>query len=69
MIDLTDTERIALQGIQARQQHIQTDQLALLRAIEERLRLPAGSIGTTHQIDGQTWRVAPVPRLPDDLTA
>ena len=57
MIDLTDIERLALQGIQARQQQVQFDQLLLLRAIERRLQLSAGAIGTTHQIDATTWRV------------
>ena len=60
MQTLTDIERIALQGIQARQQQVQFDQLALLRAVEERLRLSAGAIGTTHQIDASTWRVSAV---------
>lgn len=59
MTALTDTERIALMGIQDRQRQIQIEQAAVVRAIEERLRLPAGAIGTTHQIDGQTWRVVP----------
>lgn len=58
MDQLTDIERVALIGIQARSQAVQIDQLALLRAIEERLRLPIGAIGTTHQIDAQTWRVS-----------
>lgn len=60
MSELTDIERIALTGVQDRQRQIQVDQLALLRAVEERLRLPAGAIGTTHQIDAQTWRVVEV---------
>lgn len=62
MHDLTDTERIALMGIQARQQQLGVEQTAVLRAIEERLRLAPGAIGTTHQIDGQTWRVTALPR-------
>jgi hypothetical protein len=57
MTQLTDIERIALTGIQDRQRQVQVDQMALLRAVEDRLRLPIGSIGTTHQIDVQTWRV------------
>lgn len=60
MHTLTDIERIALIGIQDRQRQIQNDQLALLRAVEERLRLRAGAIGTTHQIDAATWRVLQV---------
>lgn len=57
---LNDIERLALIGIQARQQQIQIDQLSLCRAIEERLRLPIGAIGTTHQIDGASWQVITV---------
>jgi len=52
---LTETERISLQGIQARQallQHqIQADLSLVLRDIEQRLELPAGSIPITHRIE------------------
>lgn len=66
---LTDTERIALIGIQARQQQLQIEQAAVLRAIEVRLQLSAGAISTTHQIDGQTWCVTLIPRGIHDDTA
>lgn len=62
MSELTDIERIALLGVQARQQQLQIEQTAVLRAIEARLRLAPGTIGTTHQIDGQTWRLEELPR-------
>lgn len=68
MHDLTDTERIAFTGIQARQQQLQIEQTSVLRAIEARLHLAPGAIGTTHQLDTQ-WRVSALPRMNDDTAA
>ena len=74
---LNNIERIALIGLMAQKREalapILGDEQAVVRLIEERLDLPSGAIGTTHQVsmDGDEMRVVPVaqpPDMPDDET-
>jgi len=69
---LNSIERIALVGLMARKREalapILGDEQAVVRLIEERLDLPSGAIGTTHQVsmDGDGMRVVAV-TAPSDI--
>jgi len=62
-MELTNIERMALVGILARQQQalapLQEELNTLVRAVEERLELPQGSLGKTHTVDVETGAVSP----------
>lgn len=67
---LTDLERMALDGLEARQRLIGHEQNAINEAlaelrkfVEERVRLEPGAIGTTHQVNSRTWEVEAVPQV------
>ncbi len=70
MTTLTSIERIALVGLMARKREslapIIGDEQDVVRLIEERLDLPPGAIGTTHQVheDGDGMRVQAVAEPP-----
>jgi hypothetical protein len=67
-VELTQTERLIVTGLQAREREVQrlhveplqADFRLALRLIEERLGLPAGAIFTTHALDFETLTVIPV---------
>jgi len=70
MSELTDIERILMTGLVARDQAadqliriLRADYQTAKRAIEARLGLAAGAIGTTHQIDTDRWIVQPLPDI------
>ncbi len=62
---LTDIERMLVQSFQARDRDIyhlyiaplQQEYQTALRLIEQRLGLESGAIGTTHDLNMQTWQV------------
>lgn len=61
---MTDTERIAMTGIAAREREVMApihrDLAALCRAVEARLGLEPGALGTTHVMDTDSWTVREV---------
>lgn len=63
-MELNQLEQIALKGLIAREQAvlapIQKDYRDFLAALEARLGLDAGSIGTKYRIDLETFNVKPV---------
>ena len=57
-MELTELERMALAGLQARDREVaaaadalQREYRRFLALVEERLGLPAGAVGTTHALD------------------
>ena len=67
-MELTDLERIALAGLLAREREIldryvlpwRADRTTLVSAVEARLGLPPGAIGTTHALaDDRVLRQEP----------
>ena len=61
MDPLTDNERVAILGMQARDRELVRTQAELyggwrhdLSAVEQRLGLPAGALGTTHFVRADT---------------
>lgn len=70
---LTGMERMALRGLMVRDQAIAQQHIAPLQAdfaawraeIEQRLGLPAGAIGTTHGVDGDTGTITVLGSAPN----
>ena len=67
MMPLTDRERREFRGVAARERalgqdvaELRRDQDAAFRAVERRLKLARGAIGTTHALDPATWAVVSV---------
>lgn len=65
---LTDIERVLILGVQARERELAREQVVVQEdwarvraAIEERLKLPAGAIGTTHGVSTAPWAVTTLP--------
>lgn len=70
-VALTPLERLALQGIMARDRELgralaelRDDDAAARGLIEGAHGLATGALGTTHRLDLEAWRIVAVPNAP-----